>query len=383
MTVQFIDTPEALSTLCQQLTGSPWLAVDTEFLREKTYYPQLCLIQIANEDIIACVDPIAISDLTPLLDILFNPDTTVVFHAARQDLELLYLIRGELPPSLFDTQLAATVLGYGDQIGYANLVKQCIDVDLDKAHSRTDWTKRPLDPAQIDYAADDVRYLRDIYHILKDQLTDKKRTHWLDDDFATLSSPETYQVDPKTIWRKIKGGGRLKGAQLATLQQLASWREDRAIKSNRPRRWIIKDEVMVDLAKLGPESIDKLSLIRGLEKGNIERHGKILIEQITLAKASPKDSWPVVKKLSPLSNQQDAVIDALMSLLRKYCDQQSIAPTAVANRKDIENMVRGETDIPLLHGWRNEIVGHYLAKFLKGQLTITADQQQIHTQTQG
>ena len=383
MTVQFIDTPEDLATLCQQFTNKDWLAVDTEFLREKTYYPQLCLIQIASDDVIACVDPLAISDLTPLLDILYNPDVTVVFHAARQDLELLYMIRGELPPSLFDTQLAATVLGYGDQIGYANLVKQCVDVELDKAHSRTDWTKRPLDPAQIDYAADDVRYLRDVYHILKDQLNDKNRQHWLDDDFATLSSSETYKSNPENIWRKVKGAGRLKGVQLAVLKQLAAWRENRAVKSNRPRRWILKDEIMIDLAKLSPETLDKLKLIRGLENNTIERHGKTLLDEIQQAKASPKESWPVLKKLQPLTNQQDALMDALMSLLRKYCDQQSIAPAAVASRKDIESMVRGETDIPLLQGWRNEIVGHYLEKFLKGQLSITADQQQIHTQSQG
>lgn len=383
MTVQFIDTPEDLATLCQQFANKDWLAVDTEFLREKTYYPQLCLIQIASDDVIACVDPLAISDLTPLLDILYNPDVTVIFHAARQDLELLYMIRGELPPSLFDTQLAATVLGYGDQIGYANLVKQCVDVELDKAHSRTDWTKRPLDPAQIDYAADDVRYLRDVYHILKDQLNDKNRRHWLDDDFATLSSSETYKPNPENIWRKVKGAGRLKGVQLAVLKQLAAWREHRAVKSNRPRRWILKDEIMIDLAKLGPETLDKVKLIRGLENNTIERHGKTLIDEIKLAKALPKESWPVLKKLQPLTNQQDALMDALMSLLRKYCDQQSIAPAAVASRKDIESMVRGETDIPLLQGWRNEIVGHYLEKFLKGQLSITADQQQIHTQSQG
>jgi ribonuclease D len=383
MTVQFIDTPEALANLCQQLSSSTWLAVDTEFLREKTYYPQLCLIQIANEDIIACVDPLTLDDLSPLLDIFYNPKVTIVFHAARQDLELLYLLKGTLPPTLFDTQLAATVLGYGDQIGYANLVKQYLNVDLDKAHSRTDWTQRPLDPAQIDYAADDVRYLRDIYHFLNKELSEKQRQHWLDDDFAVLANPNTYAPDPQNIWRKIKGAGRLKPAQLAILQRLAAWRENRAVKSNRPRRWILKDDVMIDLAKLGPETTDKFKLIRGLESNTIERHGKTILEEIKQAKASPKDSWPIIKKVEPLTNQQDALLDALMSLLRKYCDQQSIAPAAVASRKDIEKMVRGETDIPLLHGWRNEIVGHYLNQFLHGRLSITADSQQLHIQSQG
>ncbi|MFW5447659.1 MAG: ribonuclease D, partial [Methylophagaceae bacterium] len=173
MTVQYIDTEADLIQFCQQIANSTWITVDTEFLREKTYYPQLCLIQVANDDHIACIDPLAISNLEPLLELIYNPEVTVVFHAARQDLELFYLLRDTPPSNVFDTQIAATVLGYGDQVGYGNLVKQCINVDLDKAHSRTDWTKRPLDPAQITYAADDVRYLRDVYKLLTQQLADK------------------------------------------------------------------------------------------------------------------------------------------------------------------------------------------------------------------
>jgi len=301
-----------------------------------------------------------------------------VFHAARQDLELLYLIRGSLPPHVFDTQVAATVLGYGDQIGYGNLVKQCIDVDLDKAHSRTDWTKRPLDPAQIDYAADDVRYLRDVYKILSQQLKDKNRTHWLDEDFAILTSVDTYKADPDNIWRKVKGFGRLKGLQLAILQRLAAWREQRAIKSNRPRRWILKDDLLLDLAKLGPESTDKFSMIRGMEANTISRHGDALLSEIKLAKSVDKDQWPVLKKTKPLSQQQNAIVDALMALVRKYCDEQSIAPVAVCSRKDVERMVAGETDLPILQGWRNEIVGHHLKDFIDGKLSITAGSTQLN-----
>ena len=378
MTVEFINTEADLITFCQQIVDTPWLAVDTEFLREKTYYAQLCLIQVATEDRIACIDPLAITDLTAILDLIYNPNITVVFHAARQDLELFYLLRGELPTDVFDTQLAATVLGYGDQIGYGNLVKLCLSVNLEKAHSRTDWSKRPLDPDQIDYAADDVRYLRDVYKLLVKSLSEKNRTHWLTDDFAYLTDKNNYEPDPSSIWRKLKGAGRLKGVQLAILQKLAEWREHRAIKSNRPRRWILKDDVLLDLARLAPETTKKMGLIRGLESSTIERFGKTFIELIASGKNIPKDQWPILKKPQILTTQQDAIVDALMALLRKFCDEQSIAPIAVASRKDIERMVTGDESIELLQGWRSEIVGHHLQAFLNGEIAITTNDKQLN-----
>jgi len=380
MTVEYIDTEAELIAFCQKISTSTWMTVDTEFLREKTYSPQLCLIQVATDDHIACIDPLAISDLNPILDLFYNPDITIVFHAARQDLELFYMLRDAPPTNVFDTQIAATILGYGEQIGYGNLVQQCIQVNLDKAHSRTDWTKRPLDQGQIDYAADDVRYLRDVYKILKQQLDEKGRTHWLNEDFAILTNPETYQVDPDVMWRKVKGFGRLKGIQLVVLQYLSAWREKRAISANRPRRWILKDDVLLDLAKLAPESIDKFSMIRGLESSTIKRHGEALLAEIKQAKSVPKEQWPVVKKTQPLSQQQNAIVDALMALFRKFCHEQSNSPAAVAARKEVERMVNGETDIPLLQGWRNEIVGHHLKAFIDGKLSITANSIQLTTQ---
>lgn len=380
MTVLYIDTGPALTDFCQQIETSPWLAIDTEFLREKTYYPQLCLIQIANEDVIACVDPLAIADLSPLLDVLYRDDMTLVFHAAKQDLELLLMLRGNLPKNIFDTQLAATVLGLGDQIGYGNLVKTCLEVDLDKAHSRTDWTQRPLSNDQLEYAADDVRYLRTLYLQMSTQLDELNRRSWLDDDFAALSDPQTYTADPESIWRKIRGAGKLKPSQLVILQQLAVWREQRAIERNRPRRWILKDEVMLDLARFAPDSKNKLSQIRGLESRDIERNGNAILDVIAVAKTIPEADWPVLIKPVPLTNQQEALMDALMALLRKYCDEQSITPVAVATRKDIEQLVRGERDSALLQGWRKRIVGQKLLDFLHGELAITADSQQLSTQ---
>lgn len=379
MSVKFIDTQDAFHQFCQQIKHSNWLAIDTEFLREKTYHPQLCLIQIANDDVIACVDPLAITDLTELLDILYKPDMTLVFHAARQDLELFFLLRDALPQNLFDTQLAATVLGYGDQIGYGKLVKECLDVDLDKSHSRTDWSKRPLDQAQIDYAADDVRYLRKLYPILKSALNEKGRLTWLNDDFTKLTDVKTYTPAPDNIWRKVKGAGRLKGVQLAILQKISQWREHKAIEKNRPRRWILKDEVVLDLARIAPLSTDKLKKIRGLEDKTISKHGQTLIDEIEKAKSLPESEWPIIKQPIPLTNEQEALIDALMALLRHYCAEQSIAPAAVATRKDIELLVRGEPDISLVTGWRREIVGQYLEQFLRGELNISANHQQLNT----
>ncbi len=379
MTIQYVDNSQSLTDLCQQLAGSQWLAVDTEFHREKTYYPELCLIQIANDDVIACVDPLAVEDLTPLLDLFYREDMTLVFHAARQDLELFFLLRDSLPAHVFDTQLAATVLGYGEQIGYGNLVKQCLNVELDKAHARTDWRQRPLSAEQLEYAADDVRYLRSLYHQLNDKLTETGRSTWLKEDFAALSAVKTYQEDPNKSWLRIKGAGRLKPSQLAVLQQLGAWREQRAIKHNLPRRWVLKDDVMLDLARFAPASSDAMKKIRGMEQRDIDRHGKAILEAIGKGKAVPKSEWPVIKRPTPLSNQQDAVVDALMALLRQRCDEQNITPAAVASRKDVEALVRGE-ESSLQQGWRLEIVGQQLEDFLNGKLSLSGSTEQLEIQ---
>ncbi len=380
MTIRYIDTESALNTLCQQLAKVTWIALDTEFLREKTYQPQLCLIQLATPDLIACVDPLTIQDLTPLLDIFYRSDITLVFHAARQDLELLYQLRHALPCTVFDTQLAATVLGYGDQVGYGNLVQQCLHVQLNKAHSRTDWTQRPLDPAQIDYAADDVRYLRELYLFLRQQLQEKNRLHWLEEDFARLTDVREYHVDLEQMWRKVKGFGRLRGIQLAILQRLAAWREQRAIDTNRPRRWILKDEVLLELAKLAPQTLEQLHKIRGLEAPAIKRIGHDLLTEIRQARTLPESQWPKVQSITPLTPQQTIVADVLMALLKKYCEDQAISPAAVCGRKDIERLLRGDHDISLMQGWRYEVAGHHLNAFIDGRISLTADTSQLYIQ---
>jgi len=373
MTALYIDTPEQLAALCQQLRQHDWLTLDTEFLREKTYRPRLCLLQVANPDVIACVDPLAVEDLSPLLDVLYEPGITKVLHAAHQDLEILFELRGALPAPIFDTQIAATLLGHGEQIGYGNLVKAELGLELEKAHARADWCHRPLDAAQLDYAADDVRHLREVYLRQRAQLAELGREQWLQPDFDELSDPARYRNPPEQAWQRVKGSNRLKGVQLAVLQALAAWREEQAQHSNRPRRWVIKDEVLLDMAKQMPQALDKLRRIRGLEDNTVQRHGETLLRLIGEAKQRPKAQWPQAKSGTRLPPEQEPLVDMLMALLRDLCQRQRISPSAVAGRRELEMMLMGERDIPLLHGWRASIAGDALQALLRGELALRVE----------
>jgi len=364
----YVDTPEQLQLLCEQIRGSEWLALDTEFMREKSYHPQLCLLQLSNGELAACIDPLRLNDLSPLLDILFDPAITKVFHASFQDLEIFQLLWQRLPTPLFDSQPAASLLGLGDQIGYGNLVKQLLDVELEKGHSRTDWARRPLDPAQQRYALDDVIYLGQIYLKLRQQLQQKGRLGWLDNEFARLADPASYRVDPAQAWQRVKGRQRLKGVQLAVLQALASWREEQALASDRPRRWIIKDEPLLDMARRQPIELAQLQQIRGLEAGTLKRHGDHLLKRITAAQRLPKQQWPRLKRPpAQLSGNQEALTDLLMCALRLLAGQQQIAPAAVAGRKELEQLVAGERELDLLRGWRGTLAGRPLLQILAGE----------------
>lgn len=373
MTALYIESPAQLTALCEQLRRHDWLTLDTEFLREKTYRPRLCLLQVANPEVIACIDPLALDDLSPLLEVLYDRSITKVLHAAHQDLEIFFEMRGALPAPVFDTQIAATLLGHGDQIGYGNLVKAELGIELDKAHARTDWCHRPLDDAQLDYAADDVRHLCEIYLRQRQQLTDLGREQWLQADFDELVDPARYSNPPETAWLRVKGGNRLRGVQLAVLQSLAAWREEQAQTSNRPRRWILKDEVLLDLAKQMPTDEGRLRRIRGLEEGSVQRHGANLLRLIAEAKQLPKEQWPTLKEGQRLPLQQEPLVDVLMALLRERCQQQRISPSAVAGRRELERLVLGESDIPLLHGWRAAIAGQALQALLRGELMLLVE----------
>ena len=377
MSFEQITSNEQLVGLCQRLSTAKTLALDTEFIREKTYYPKLCLIQIATPDIIACIDPLTIDDMQPLWDLLLNPSCIKVFHAARQDLEIFYQLLGEIPQPLFDTQLVATVLGYGEQMGYGNLINKVLGIELKKGQARTDWLQRPLSPEQLEYAADDVRYLIQAYPPLVDKLEELKRSDWLADDFAELAKASLYEVVPDQIWQRVSGSTRLKGQQLAVLQQLAAWREQQAIQRDKPRKWILADDMLVGLAQHPPKDMAQLQRLRGLSENLIKHHGDELLRIIKQGQATPKDQWPTVKFKSRLSIEQDALVDSIMALVRLRAVQNQITSTLLATRKDIDKIVQGERQVPLLSGWRAALAGNDVLAYLDGKLALKVENQQL------
>lgn len=274
-----IDSAAALAVLCGKLRGCTWLAVDTEFERVNTYYPELCLVQVAGDGLVAVIDTLGIADPEPLYAVLYDPAITKVFHAARQDLELFYHLKGRVPGPLFDTQIAAALLGYDQQIGYANLVREVLDVELPKTQTRTDWKRRPLSPRQIEYAADDVIYLSRLYEVLRERLDGSGQMPQLEEQCRALDRPELYEPDPGEMWRKIRIR-EVQGfneASMAVFRQLAAWRERTARKENRPRKWIIKDHALVAIARELPGDRATLSRTNGIGDKVMGRYGDELL----------------------------------------------------------------------------------------------------------
>ncbi|MDG4551207.1 MAG: ribonuclease D [Candidatus Contendobacter sp.] len=349
----------ALTDFCTRLRGAAWLALDTEFIRERTYYPQLCLIQVATADQIACIDPLALPALDPLLDLLQDPATIKVLHAAQQDLELFFHLRGAAPAPVFDTQLAALALGQGHQIGYATLARQLLGVELAKAHTRADWRQRPLAPEWLSYAADDVRYLPELYRRQRAALEERGWLDALAEDFEALCYPDRYRVQPSEAWRRVREHRRLSGVQRAVLRALAAWREERASACDRPRRWILEDATLVELARRMPETVEQLQRLRGLPAATLQRHGAELLERIAAARAESPDLWPVRPIRPRLTPSQTTQVDEWLALIAVRAAAHGIPPLACADRWDVENLLVG-MDSPLRRGWRAALVGREL-----------------------
>ncbi|TRW89524.1 ribonuclease D [Candidatus Methylobacter oryzae] len=370
--IQYINTPDQLAKLCEQIKTEPWLALDTEFLREKTYYPKFCLLQIATPDWVACVDPIALPSLDNLFDAIYSPAIVKVFHSSRQDLEIFYQLTGKLPEPLFDTQIAAPLLGFQENPGYAMLVSSLLNVNLNKAHTRADWSKRPLIDAEIQYAADDVIYLCKIYQMMLQKLEELGRADWLERDFAELADPALYVVKPEKAWLKIKGKNKLTGRQLSIIQTLAEWREKTAQSEDRPKSWLLRDEMLFDIAKLQPETVGELANIRGINERVVNRYGAELCQLITAAKN--RAPIPLHEKGRPAkkTQQQEAILDILTALVRIRAEENSLNPIILATRKDLEALLfnDGEEECPLLHGWRFKMAGRELVGLLKGELLL-------------
>lgn len=371
----FIDNALQLQDFVDKAADSNWLAVDTEFLRERTYFPKLCLIQIANGELAAAIDPIALDDLGPLRELLMNPHIEKVFHAARQDMEIFLNEWEVLPQPLFDTQPAAALLGLGDQVGYGKLIQQVLKTELPKDHSRTDWSRRPLDKAQLRYALDDVIYLGQAYLKMKSQLEQAGRLSWLDAEFKTLTSPQTYSLEPMDMWKKVKGRQHLKGVKLAILQALAAWREEQALTKDLPRRWILKDDVLLEIARRSPGNERELEKVRGVDAGFVKKNGKTILDLIEKARQLPKDKWPKDKYLaSRPTPQQEATLDLLSAALRLIAVEAGLSPQVIASRKDLLALLNNDDNCALLQGWRRSLAGEPLQELIAGKRQMTIDQ---------
>lgn len=373
-TTLYVDTPAVLQQLCGQLRGHPWIALDTEFLREKTYYPRLCLIQLAVPGLAACVDPLQLDDLDPLLDILYDRSVTKVLHACSQDLEIFYRLRQAVPAPVFDTQIAAPLLGLQEQLGYGTLVKETLGISLDKGHARTDWTTRPLSERQVRYALDDVIYLAELYPDLSRRLEEQGRLSWLASDFERLESPQRYRNDPHKAWQRIRGHERLRPAALSVLQALAAWREEIACAQDRPRNWIMRDDILMDLARLQPANEQALARVRNLPEKTLRRHGNELLRLIAGAAARKPSPGPGPRgRAARATEEQEALADVLHAQLRLIASRHAINPGVVASRKQLLALVQGERDLSVLEGWRRRMAGDELLAMLEGRRALSVE----------
>jgi len=368
--IRYIDSAAQLETLCTQLPGADWMTLDTEFLREKTYYPKLCLLQVAVPGVVACVDPLVIEDISPLLDVIYDPGITKVMHAARQDMEILYHLRGTLPAPVFDTQVAALLLGFSDQVGYGTLVSELLGVTLDKLHTRADWSLRPLSPEQVRYAADDVIYLAQVYERLVERLGELGRLDWLTEDFEQLVQPALYSNAPQQAWLKVRGINRIKGASLSVLQALAGWRESLAQRLDRPRGWVLRDDVLVDIARHLPGNLAALGKIRGVNERVVSKNGEQLLGLIAEAREREPEPLPASGPKLRLKPEQDALVDAMQAVVRLCALENSLNPAVLASRKQLESFVAGNRDTGVMQGWRRKLAGERLQAMLDGELVL-------------
>lgn len=368
-----ITKQDELEHFCKSLRGCPFITVDTEFLRERTYYPKLCLIQVGDPSLnAAAIDPIEGDlDLAPLFEILLNPKILKIFHAGRQDLEILYRLTGKVIGPFFDTQIAAMVCGYGDSVGYENLVRNIAGETLDKSVQFTDWSKRPLSARQIDYALGDVIHLVKIYKALSAELEKRGRTSWVFEEEEILSDPETYENRPEEAWKRIKLRSP-KPKTLAILRDLAAWRENFAQNRDLPRPWIMRDETLADMASQAPASLEQLKKIRNipadLSKNNL---GNTLLEIIEKAANSDKNSWPKPEQKKIIPGHAQATIEVLKLLVRVQAAEHDVAVKLIASTDDLEKIaMEKEPDVPAMKGWRYDIFGKEALALKAGQIAI-------------
>lgn len=360
---RLIESPSALQDVCGQFVESTWATIDTEFMRESTYFPQLCLVQIAIPDAIWLIDPLTVP-LAPLWRELNRTSSPLVFHAAEQDLELIYLDSGALPQTLRDSQIAAAFLGIGDQIGYANLVHRLLGVELDKSQSRTNWAQRPLTEEQRHYAADDVHYLRTLYPLLREQLATKNRLAWFDEECAALSDSQRFQPQMSDLWRKVRGQQTLRAPQRAVLDAITTWREAWARELNLPRRWVLSDEQALELAA----SRQFRSNLLNQKNARLQLSDQQVNElraTIERAKQLPPEAFPQWQAFERPDPKTTALLNRMQAVVQERCKQMEISHALLATTSDMLRLIRAP-DAPnkLTTGWRSDVIGLPLKSLL-------------------
>ncbi len=367
-----ITTTDALAALCERLRRERFVTVDTEFMRERTYWPELCVVQLASDSEAAVVDALAPGiDLAPLGALLADTAVLKVFHAARQDIEIFVLLFGDVPRPLFDTQVAAMVAGFGDQVGYDALVANLTGGHIDKAHRFSDWSARPLSQAQITYAVADVTHLRRAYEKLSERLAREGRLEWVAEELATLADPDTYRPNPETMWERLRPRTNNR-RMLGVLRALAAWREREAQRSNIPRQRMLKDEALLEIAATAPTDAEALARARGITRGFAEgKTGASLLAAVAEAQALPDAAMPEVPTHRDGPRASPALVSLLKVLLAAKCEQNNVAPKLVANAEDIDRLATEDSpDIPCLHGWRADVFGNDAMDLRLGRLAL-------------
>ena len=370
----YIATQENLAAFVERARSSSVLAIDTEFLRETTYYAKLCLLQMATDDEVVIVDPFEMDDLSVLAPLLTDERIVKLFHAAGQDLEIILREVGVLPRPVFDTQIAAALLGHTQQIGYAALVHAECGVSLKKIDSFTDWSRRPLSASQRDYAADDVVYLPRLYAGMRAALEEKGRLHWLDHDFEELSDPARYEANERERFRRLKRVSQLSRRQLSAAREVAAWRELEAQRRDVPRKWVVTDEQIVEACKREARTIDELFMVRGLSDRLSTKDARAVVSLISSALSAPPDTWPELDRCGKSEPNVDAELDLMSALVRLRAKENGIAFPTLASHDDLARVARGYREgVDLLRGWRRAIVGEELLELLDGRLALSLD----------
>ena len=371
--MKIIAETAVLAEFCERQKRAEFVAVDTEFMRERTYWAQLCLVQCATPDEAVAIDALAPGiDLGPLFRLLDDGRVLKVFHAARQDLEIFHHLTEKVPGPLFDTQVAAMVCGFGDAVSYETLAGQLAQVRIDKSARFTDWAQRPLSERQITYALADVIHLKKIYLALAQRLTTSNRASWLQEEMATLLDPATYRMDPEEGWRRFKPR-TAKPRLLAVLKEVAAWREREAQRRDVPRNRVIRDETVMDIAGHAPTTIDELARVRGLSRSFADgRLGEDLLAAVRRGLALPESEIPVLPPQADLPPGLGPVVELLKVILKMKCEEHGVATKLVASTADLERIAADdEAPVPALHGWRREVFGEAALALKRGEIALT------------